>query len=102
MGSGFSKQKKQMKAFQEQMAKMEEEMASLEVTGSASDLVKITLSGTHEVKKVEISPACIDPSAPDALEDLVFEALKDALKKVEKSSKTSGMPGIPGLGGLGF
>lgn len=98
MGSGFSKQKKQMKAFQDQMAKMQEEMSQLEVTGSASDLVKITLSGDHEVRRVEISPDCIDASAPDALEDLVHTALTDALKKVEKSSKMSGMPGIPGFG----
>lgn len=96
MGSGYSKQKKQMKAFQDQMAKMQEEMSQLEVTGSASGLVEITLSGDHEVRGVKISPECIDKEAPDALEDLVHEALKDALKKVEKSSKLPG--GMPGFG----
>lgn len=85
-----------MKAFQEQMAKMQNEMSKLEVTGTASDLVKITLSGDYEVRRVEIKPECIDPAASDALEDLVHTALEHALKQVEKSSK---MPsGLPGLG----
>jgi nucleoid-associated protein EbfC len=95
MGSGFSKQKKQMKAFQDQMAKMQEEMKAIEVTGSASDLVKITLSGSHEVKKVEIDPKCVDANAVDALEDLVHAALQDAMKKVDDAVQ---IPGIPGFG----
>lgn len=97
MGSGFSKQKKQMKAFQDQMTKMQEEMSQLEVTGSASDLVTITLSGDYEVRQVRVSPDCIDKEAPDALEDLIHEALKDALQKVAKSSKIPG-----GMSGFGF
>lgn len=95
MGSGYSKQKKQMKAFQDQMSKMQEEMKAIEVTGSASDLVKITLSGSHEVKKIEIDPKCVDPNAVDALEDLVHAALQDAMKKVDDAVQ---IPGIPGFG----
>jgi len=94
MGSGFSKQKKQMKAFQDQMSKMQDEMRKLEVTGSASNLVEITLTGNHEVKKVKIDPSCIDPSAPDALEDLIHTALEDALKKVDAAVEVPGMPGF--------
>jgi len=65
------------------------------VTGSASDLVKITLSGSHEVKKVEIDPKCVDANAVDALEDLVHAALQDAMKKVDDAVQ---IPGIPGFG----
>ena len=53
MGSGYSKMKKQAKAFQEQMAKMQDDMQKLEVTGSAGNgLVQITLSGEKEIKKL--------------------------------------------------
>lgn len=103
MGSGFSKKKKQMKMFQEQMQKMQEEMSSLEVVGSASSMVEITLKGDHTVKSVKINPDCVDKDAVDALEDLVHTALAEALQKLEEQGKPDlGGMGLGGLGGLGF
>ena len=98
MGSGFSKKKKQMKQFQDQMQQMQEQMQNLEVTGSASNMVEVTLRGDNSVKQVKINKECVDKQAVDALEDLVHSAIEDALKKLEKHSK----PDMNSLGGLGF
>ena len=98
MGSGFAKKKKQMREFQDQMQKMQDEMQNLEVTGNASNLVEVTLRGDHSVKRVKISPECVDKEAVDALEDLVHSAIEDALKKLEQKTK----PDMNPLGGLGF
>ena len=71
MGSGYSKMKKQAKMFQEQMAKMQEDMQNLEVTGSSGNgLVQITLSGEKEIKKLSINPECVDPEDIEGLQDL--------------------------------
>lgn len=102
MGSGYSKMKKQAKMFQEQMAKMQEEMHNLEVTGSAGNgLVQITLSGDKEIKKLSINPECVDPEDIEGLEDLIIVAFKEASKKIEENSPTSGMGGLD-LGSLPF
>ncbi|MCB1081637.1 MAG: YbaB/EbfC family nucleoid-associated protein [Chlamydiia bacterium] len=95
MGSGFSKMKKQAKMFQEQMAKMQEDMQKLEVTGSAGNgLVEITLSGEKEIKKLSIKPECVDPEDIEGLQDLIIVAFNDAAKKIEENSSNSSLGGI--------
>lgn len=96
MGSGFSKMKKQAKQFQEQMAKMQDDMKNLEVTGSAGNgLVEITLSGEKEIKKITIKPECVDPEDIEGLQDLIIVAFNEAAKKIEESSPTSSFAGLP-------
>ncbi|MDN3509515.1 MAG: YbaB/EbfC family nucleoid-associated protein [Candidatus Neptunochlamydia sp.] len=100
MGSGYSKMKKQAKMFQEQVAKMQEDMQNLEITGSSGNgLVQITLSGEKEIKKLSISPECVDPEDIEGLQDLIIVAFNDASKKIEENSPTSGMGGLD-LGNL--
>ncbi|QVL57376.1 MAG: YbaB/EbfC family nucleoid-associated protein [Simkaniaceae bacterium] len=95
MGSGYSKMKKQAKMFQEQMAKMQEDMQNLEVTGSAGNgLVQITLSGEKEIKKLTINPECVDPEDIEGLQDLIIVAFNDAAGKIEENSPSSGMGGL--------
>ena len=102
MGSGYSKMKKQAKMFQEQMAKMQEDMQNLEVTGSAGNgLVQITLSGEKKNKKLSINPECVDPEDIEGLQDLIIVAFNDAAKKIEENSPASGMGGFD-LGNLPF
>ena len=102
MGSGYSKMKKQAKMFQEQMAKMQEDMQNLEVTGSSGNgLVQITLSGEKEIKKLSINPECVDPEDIEGLQDLIIVAFNDASKKIEENSPSSGMGGLD-IGNLLF
>lgn len=102
MGSGFSKMKKQAKQFQDQLAKMQEDMQKLEVTGSAGNgLVEITLSGEKEIKKLSINPECVDPEDIEGLQDLIIVAFNDAAKKIEANSSGSPLDGL-GMGNLPF
>ncbi|MEC8444218.1 MAG: YbaB/EbfC family nucleoid-associated protein, partial [Pseudomonadota bacterium] len=50
---GMGNLMKQAQKMQEQMAKAQEELASAEVTGeSGAGLVKVTMTGRHDVKRV--------------------------------------------------
>jgi len=97
MGTGFSKKKKQAKMMQEQLARMQEEMKNVEVSGSAGNgLVTITLNGDHEMKSLKIKPDCVDPDDVEGLEVLIQAAYSDALKKLNDKTQT----GMPNLGGM--
>jgi DNA-binding YbaB/EbfC family protein len=102
MGSGFSKMKKQVKVFQEQVAKMQEDMQKLEVMGQAGNgLVEITLSGEKEIKKISIKPECVDPEDVEGLQDLIIVAFTDATSKLEENSSRNYLGGLD-LGDLPF
>ena len=84
---------KKAQQMQEQMQKAQEEIAKAEVTGeSGAGLVKVTMNGRHDVKKVEIDPSLLSEDK-EILEDLLAAAVNDAVRKVEQNSqdKMSGM-----------
>lgn len=87
---------------QENMQKVQDELALMEVTGqSGGGMVKITITGKMEARKVEIDPSVLTDA--EMLEDLVVAAMNDAVNKVnDESSKrmsavTAGMPLPPGM-----
>jgi DNA-binding YbaB/EbfC family protein len=87
---------------QENMQKMQEELAQLEITGqSGGGLVKITLSGKMDARKVQIDAGALADA--EMLEDLIVAALNDAVGKVNDESNkrmstaTAGMPLPPGM-----
>lgn len=95
MGTGFAKKKKQARIMQEQLTKMQSNMQNLEVVGSAANgLVTITLNGEYEIKDVKIKKECVDPDDVEGLQDLVKQAFKDALDKIQAQS----MQQMPGQG----
>ena len=101
MGTGFAKKKKQAKMLQQQFSKMQGEMQTIEVTGSAGNgLVTIVLNGENELKQLKIKPECVDPEDIEGLEDLIKAAYREALEKLKKETMKgmpdlgSGMPGI--------
>lgn len=94
---GLMKQAQQM---QEQMKKAQEELASMEVTGSAGGgMVQVVLTGRHEVRRIHIDDSVFGDDR-EMLEDLLAAAFNDAVGKVEETmqEKFSGMAG--GLGGM--
>ena len=98
---GMMKQVGQMQA---RMQKMQEELAEAEVEGqSGAGLVRVTLNGKGDMKKISIDPSLIKPGEGEILEDLVLAANQDARAKVENimASKmaevTGGLPIPPGL-----
>lgn len=96
---------KQAQMVQERMAKVQEEIAALECVGeSGAGLVKVTINGRHEVRRVEIDPSLFGPDGDKEMcEDLLAAAFNDANRRVEEETKskmeevTSGIPLPPGM-----
>jgi len=93
----------QAQRMQEEMKRAQEEIAKLEVTGSSGGgLVTVVMSGTHEVRRVQIDRKLFADD-PEMAEDLVAAAINDAVNKVADVSKnklggvTSGMNLPPGF-----
>ncbi len=100
---GFGDLMKQAQEMQEKVQKIQNEIANTEVTGeSGAGLIKITMTGRHDVKKVEIDDSLLSEEK-EILEDLVAAAVNDAVRKVENNQKdrmselTSGIPLPPGF-----
>ena len=94
---------KQAQAMQANMQKVQAEIALLEVTGeSGGGMVKVLMTGKHEVKRVTIEPT-VSGEDREMLEDLVAAAINDAVHKVEAqisqkmASVTAGMQLPPGM-----
>jgi DNA-binding YbaB/EbfC family protein len=93
MKGGIGNIMKQAQQMQEDMQKAQEEIAGMEVTGeSGAGLVKITMTGKHDVKNVTIDPTLFGEDK-DMLEDLIAAAVNDANRRVENMTqeKMSGL-----------
>ena len=78
---------KQAQALQANMQKAQAEIANLEVTGEAGGgMVKVTMTGRHEVRRVQIEPA-VATEDRDMLEDLIAAAVNDAVHRVESATQ---------------
>ncbi len=85
--SNFGNMMKQAQAMQRNMQKAQEELATMEVVGEAGGgMVKCTMTGKHEVKRVQIEPAVIGEDR-EMLEDLVAAAINDAVHKIEQRTQ---------------
>jgi DNA-binding YbaB/EbfC family protein len=103
MKGGLGNLMRQAQQMQESMQKAQAELAEIEVTGeSGAGMVKVTLNGRHEAKKVSIEPKLLSEDK-DMLEDLLAAAITDAVRKIaartqEKySGLMSGMNLPPGM-----
>lgn len=99
MKGGLGNIMKQAQAMQEKMQQAQEELASIEVEGSAGGgLVQVTMTCKYDVRKVSIDDDLLDEDK-EVLEDLVAAALNDAVRKVESATqeKMQGMTAGMGL-----
>ena len=88
---------KQAQALQENMQKAQAEIAGLEVTGEAGGgMVKLVMSGRHEVKRVQIEPSAFGEDR-EMLEDLIAAAVNDAVHRVESASQAKMAAAMGGL-----
>ena len=75
---------KQAQQMQTKMAELQEQLAGLEVSGSAGGgMVQVTMSGKGELRGVKIDPSLANPDDIEVLEDLIMAAANDAKSKVE-------------------
>jgi DNA-binding YbaB/EbfC family protein len=92
----------QAQKMQEEMQKTQEELALMEVSGEAGGgLVKVTMTGKHAVRRIQIDPSLLDDL--EMLEDIVTAAVNDAVNRVaatmqdRMSEMTAGIPLPPGM-----
>lgn len=91
----------QAQKMQENLQRAQEELAKLEVTGTAGGMVSVTLTGAKECRKVRIDPSIL--SDQEMAEDLIAAAFNDASNKIDAESKdrmgsaTAGMQLPPGM-----
>ena len=103
MKGGLGNLMKQAQQMQDNMKKLQGELAATEVEGqSGSGMVKVVMTGRHEVKRVTIDPRLLAEER-EMLEDLVAAAMNDATRRVEAMTQekmagvTAGLPLPPGM-----
>ena len=103
MKGGLGGLMKQAQQMQENMKRMQDELATIEVEGqSGAGMVKVVMTCRHDVKRVTIDPSLLADDK-DMLEDLVAAAFNDAVRRAEAVSSekmgklTAGMPLPPGM-----
>ncbi len=93
MKGGLGNLMKQAQKMQAEMQKAQEELASMEVTGeSGGGMVKVVMTGRHDVKRVSIDDTLLEEDK-EMLEDLLAAAVNDAVRQIEKRTqeRMSGM-----------
>ena len=86
---GLGDMMKQAQLLQENMQKMQENLANTEVEGqSGAGMVKVVMTGRHDVKRVTIDPELLSEDI-NLLEDLLAAAVNDAVRRVEEKNQAS-------------
>jgi hypothetical protein len=103
MKGGIGNIMQQAQKMQEGLHKVQEVIANTEVTGeSGAGLVKVIMTGRHDIKHIEIDPGLMSDDK-EMLEDLLAAAVNDANRRVETMTQekmsdfTSGMGLPPGM-----
>ncbi len=103
MKMGLGDLMKKAQKMQEDMKQAQERLAQEEVVGeSGGGMVKITLNGKYEVRRVEIDPSLMSDDK-EMLEDLIAAAFNGAAQRVAEKAKenmaelTAGLPLPPGF-----
>jgi len=103
MKGGLAQLMKQAQQMQENMRKVQESLANIEVEGqSGAGMVKVVMTCRNDVKRVTIDPSLLSDDK-DMLEDLVAAAFNDAVRKAEATSQekmsgfTAGLNLPPGM-----
>lgn len=100
---GIGNMMKQAQQMQENMKKMQETLADVEVEGvSGAGMVKVLMTCRNDVRRVTIDPSLMSDDK-DMLEDLIAAAMNDAVRKAEATTQekmagfTSGLNLPPGF-----
>ena len=94
----------QAQQMQQKVKELQEQLERLELVGSSgAGMVKITVNGRGETRKVEIDASLFKPEDKGVVEDLIVAAANDARTKVEETVQeqmkqiTGGLPLPPGF-----
>lgn len=88
---------------QADMTNLQAELEEREFTAQAGGgMVEVTMNGRHELKRLHIDPAAIDPEDAEMLEDYITIAVNSVVKEIAETSDRemsaiTGELNIPGL-----
>lgn len=97
----FNQMLKQAQKMQAQIAQLQEKLGQMELVGEAgAGLVKVTINGRGEMRRIQLDPSLMVADEKDLLEDLIVAAFNDAKTKVEQKTaeemgKVTGGMGLP-------
>ncbi len=100
---GMANLQRMAQQMQQEMLRVQNELASTVVDGSAGGgVVKAQVTGKQELISVTIDPSAVDPADVDMLQDLVVAAVNDALRasreiEQEKMAAVTGGLRLPGM-----
>ncbi len=84
----MAKMMKTAQQMQTKMAELQEQLASMTVTGeSGAGLVRATATAKGELVGLEIDPSIFNPDEKEVVEDLILAAIKDAQAKAASRSE---------------
>ena len=93
-----------VREMQARMERVQAELDALEIEGqSGGGLVKVTMNGKGDLRRIRLDPSLMKPDEAEIVEDLIVAAAKDAKSKVEATMQskmaevTGGLPLPPGL-----
>src|SRR5262249_43865225 len=99
-GFDMSALMKQAQQMQEQMTRVQEEVAHGTVDASAGGgMVTVKATGAGEISAIKIDPKAIDPDDPELLEDMILAAVNEALRSAQALAQSK-MGAATGLGAL--
>lgn len=94
---------KQAQKMQENMEALQAELDAREYTVQAGGgMVTVVITGTKQIKTIEIKADIVDPEDIETLQDIIVAAVNEAIKKVEDTNaaemqKITGNVSLPGL-----
>ncbi|MDR5652200.1 YbaB/EbfC family nucleoid-associated protein [Ruixingdingia sedimenti] len=100
----MAKMVKQAQEMQEKLARMQEDLANITVTGeSGAGLVRATATAKGDLTALSIDPSIFNPNDKEVVEDLILAAIKDAQaraadrhrEELQRLSESLGLP--PGI-----
>jgi len=103
MMKGMGNMLKQAQKMQARILKMQEELATRTIEGSAGGgMVKAVANGKQQIVSISIEKEVVDPADVEMLQDLVLAAVNDALTKSQEMvssemNKITGGLNLPGL-----
>ncbi|MBO5646429.1 MAG: YbaB/EbfC family nucleoid-associated protein [Clostridia bacterium] len=101
-GMNMNAMMKQAQKMQQDMLRMQEELAAKEYDATAGGgVVRAVVDGSHQVKAIEIKPEAVDPDDVEMLQDLIVAAVNEAMRIADETAanemkKVTGGMNLPG------
>ena len=88
MGGNMNNMLAQAQKMQRQIEMAQAEIQEMRFTGTAGgELVKVVVTGKHQLESVEIAKEVVDPDDIEGLQDLIIAAANQALEQIDKTNQ---------------